>query len=211
MPLTHPLFNSSSYITLTLLFIFTLSLFIYVFHRGRFNILSSIFSPAANREFNTPVSNLHFTTLILSLFALMGYASMILSLIPAPENWTNLTLSMVATALFIGVKYLVVYIFTNTMFSGVERNFLSRYHQFTLIFGLICYAGRMILSFSIDSTPHNALIVSIIIGVLYCICATYMFFTTFMADFRLIFRLFLYLCTLEIIPVVAFVKALSLV
>ncbi len=211
MPLTHPLFNSSAYITLTLLFIFILSVFVNVYHRGRLNILSSILSPAANRDFNTPVSNVHFTTLILSAFALMGYASMMLSLIPAPENWTNLAIAMVVTALFIGVKYLAVYVFTNTMFTGVEKNFISRYHQFTLIFGLICYTGRMILSFSVDSTPHNALIVSIIIGVLYCVCATYMFFTTFMGDFRYTFRLFLYLCTLEIIPAVALVKALSLV
>ncbi|MBO7367900.1 MAG: DUF4271 domain-containing protein [Paludibacteraceae bacterium] len=211
MPLEHPIFNSTAYITLLLMFIVTLSLFIHVHHTGRFNILATILLPPDSRGFNNPVSNFQLMPLLLTAFSLLGYSSMTLSLTPIADTWGNLGLIMLSVILFIAVKYLLVMATFKTLYPDTEPGFISRYHQFTVLGGLLCLIGRAVLSFTVDYTTENAWTAAYIIGAIYCISAAYTFFTTFVKDIRSILRLFLYLCTLEIIPVLVYLKALSLV
>ena len=211
MPLYHPIFNSTAYITLLLAFTVAISLFIYVHHTGRFNILSSILMPADARGFNNPVSSTQLLPLILTGFSVFGYASMAMSLTAIADTWENLGLIMLAAILFIALKYLLVFATFKTLYPNCEPGFMSRYHQFTVLGGLLCLLGRIVLSFSIDYTMGNAKTTAIVIGVIYCMAAAYIIFTTFIKDIRSILRLFLYLCTLEIIPWLVFLRALSLV
>lgn len=210
MPLQHPLFNSTAYITLLLVFFFIISLFIYVHHTGRFNILVSILQPADTRGFNNPVSNTQLLPLLLTAYGMLGYASMAMSITPVEDTWGNLGLVILALIPFFTLKYLFVFTTFRTLYPDTERDFISRYHQFTVLGGLLFLLGRIVLSFAVDCTIHSARIIALIAGAIYCITATYILFTTFIRDIRSILRLFLYLCTLEIIPALAFVKALSL-
>lgn len=211
MPLYHPIFNSTAYITLLLVFAVTISVFIYVHHTGRFNILASILMPADSRGFNNPVSSTQLMPLTLTAFSLLGYASMAMSLTPLADTWGSLFLIMLAIILFLALKYLLVFSTFRTLYPNSELGFMSRYHQFTVLGGLLCLLGRIVLSFTIDYTMENAKITATVIGVIYCMAAAYIFFTTFVKDIRSILRLFLYLCTLEIIPWLVFLRALSLV
>ena len=148
---------------------------------------------------------------MLTAFGLLGYASMAMSLTALADTWGNLLLIMLAVILFIAIKYLLVFATFRTLYPNCESGFMSRYHQFTVLGGLLCLLGRIVLSFTVDYTMENAKITAIVIGVIYCVAAAYVIFSTFVKHIRSILRLFLYLCTLEIIPWLVFLRALSLV
>lgn len=211
MPLSHPIFNSTLFTSLMLIFILIISLFFFVHHTGVSNVLITILQPASDRGFNNPVSNTQVLSIVISAYALFGYSTMFLSLAPIADTWGNLGMVAGTTFLFLAAKYLLVFSTFETLYPGAERGFMSRYHQFTVLGGLLCLIGRAILSYTIDYTSQNAVTMAYIIGIIYCICASYIFYTTFIRDIRSIFRLFLYLCTLEIIPTLVYIKALSLI
>jgi len=209
MPIYHPLLNSNIFITLALLFLVSMSIFISINHRAKFNILRAIFNPAAARDFNTPISSFSLSSIVLTIFALLGYGVLLLYIIPAPETWLNLGIAIAVIFLFFTIKYVVILLFFNTMFKGVEKNFLTRYHHFNVLTGIVCFVSCMLLAFSFDSSHTNVVITSAVIGLLYCAGASYIFITTFFDNLLSVVRLFLYLCTLEILPALTLVSALS--
>lgn len=209
MPIHHPLINSNLYITVTLLFLLAVSLFFNVHHRKGFNILMAIYRPASLRDYNTPVASLQITSLIISIFALIGYSTMLLYLTGLPDVWANFGICTVVTLLFFAIKYLIIKIFFGTMYNGTEPKFLSRYHQLTVLFGVLTYIAIIILAFTIDINIQNATILALIVGLLYCASICYIFVTTFFTNITSVLALFLYLCTLEILPVMVLVKFLS--
>lgn len=211
MPIYHPLINTNWYMTLTLLFFIAVSFFVYHNQRGSFNILASIFTPTSTRDYNTPVPNINIGVIILSIFALMGYSTLILYIIPAPDTWLNFGICIGIVFVFFLIKYLIINLFFNVMYTGVEKNFISRYHQYNVLSGLICYIGCLILAFTFDGSRHTATITAIILGILYIIGVSYIFITTFFTNLLSVLRLFMYLCTLEILPLLTLVKVLGLV
>lgn len=208
MPIHHPLINSDLYVTVTLLFLLAVSLFLNLHHRKGFNILAAIFKPASVRDYNTPVATLQITSLIITIFALIGYSTMLLYITGLPDVWADFGICTGVTLLFFGIKYLIISVFFTTMFNGVEPKFLSRYHQLTVLFGVLTYIATIILAFSVDISIQNATILAIIVGILYCAAICYIFITTFFTNIASLITLFLYLCTLEILPVMVLVKFL---
>ncbi len=208
MPLHHPLINSTLYITVTMLFMLAVSLFLNVHHRKGFNILAAIYRPASLRDYNTPVASLQITSLIIAIFALIGYSTLLLYLADLPDVWANFGICTGVTLIFFAVKYLIIKIFFGTMFNGTEPKFLSRYHQLSVLFGVLSYIAVIILAFSVEINIQNATILASIIGFLYCASICYIFVTTFFTNLASVLALFLYLCTLEILPVIVLVKFL---
>lgn len=203
-----PLINSDIYITITLLFLLALSMFYTLHHRKGFNILNAIFRPAAIRDFNTPVASLQITSVIMALFAAVGYATMLLYISGQDDTWGWFGICIGVVIAFFAVKYTIIDIFFRTMFAGVEPKFIQRYHQMNVLFGIMAYLACMLLAFTFDCTPQNAIIAATVLGVMYCISIAYIFITTFWQNILSIFILFLYLCTLEILPALVLVKAL---
>ncbi len=210
MPLTHPILNTTAFITLILLFTVSVSFFVYSNRVAGINIFSSIFTPASVRKFNNTAPNVNLVSLILALFALFGYGFLILQVVPIDKTWTSFWICTGILFVFFAVKYLIVALFFNTMFPGIERNFISRYHQLTVLSGLIAFVSCIILGFAIDCTGTTATIVAVINWILYCVGISYIFLTTFSTNNFSILRLFLYLCTLEFMPTLTLVKALTL-
>lgn len=208
MPIYHPLINSNIYVTITLLFLLALSLFLNLHHRKGFNILAAIFRPASVRDYNTPVASLQITSLILAIFALIGYSTMLLYLSNFPDDWLYFGICTAVTLLYFVVKYLLVSLFFGTMYNGVEPKFIGRYHQLTVLFGTLTYIACVIMAFSIEISTLNATILAIVVGALYIVAMCYIFATTFFTNLSSLFSLFLYLCTLEIFPVLVLVKVL---
>lgn len=210
MPLIHPILNTNAFITLILLFIVSVCVFVYSNRVAGINIFSSIFTPASVRKFNNTVSNVNLVSQILALFALFGYSFLIIQVIPIDKTWTTFWICTGILLVFFALKYLIVALFFNTMFPGIERNFISRYHQLTVLSGLIAFASCIFLGFAFDGTETTATIVAAINWILYCVGISYIFLTTFSSNNFSILRLFLYLCTLEIMPTLTLVKALTL-
>lgn len=208
MPLAHPLINSNLFITISLLFLLALSAFISVHHRKRFNILSAVFRPASAREYSIQVASGQITTLIMTIFAVLGYATMLLYVSGQPDVWLNLGGCVVAVLLFFCIKYYLVNLFFSTMYAGVEKDFIGRYHKLQVLFGIITFIACMILAYTFDSSSATATVISIVIGVMYSVSIIYIFIVTFFNNINSIFSLFLYLCTFEILPVLVLIKAL---
>ncbi len=209
MPLYQPIFNSSLYITFVLLFFVAIGGFIYNFHKSKLNILSTIYTPESVRNFNAPVPNTSLTAVIMAVFAVIGYASLLLYITRWEQSLVNLELCLAVSVLFFTVKIPFVALFFNTFYGKRSNGFISRYYKHTVLFGNLCIVGVMMLSYTLSTSTSTVWIITSIISILYCISISYIFISTFFENRGSFLRLFLYLCTLEILPVPVLVKVLS--
>lgn len=208
MPLYQPIFNSSLYITFVLLFFVAIGGFIYSFHKSRFNILSTIYTPESIRSFNAPVPNTSLTSIIMAVFAAIGYASLLLYITRWEQSLVNLAVCLAVSVLFFAVKIPFMALFFNTFYNKKSNGFISRYYKLTVLFGILCFIGVMLLSYTFNASISAVWIITSVISVLYCISVSYIFISTFFENRGSFLRLFLYLCTLEILPIAVLVKVL---
>ncbi|MCQ2337104.1 MAG: DUF4271 domain-containing protein [Paludibacteraceae bacterium] len=206
MPLTHPIFNSNLYITFVMLFFVVFGMFIYNYHKSKFNIIATIFTPESVRSFNAPVPNTAFSSVLLAFFALIGYATMLLYVTQMEQTLTNLAICLATSLLFIAIKIPIISLFFNTFYVKKAGGFISRYYKLTVLFGVICFIGGMFISYTFGASKMSIWIITLTIGVLYCASVSYIFISTFFENKGSFLRLFLYLCTLEILPLMVLIN-----
>lgn len=206
MPLTQPIFNSSLYITFVMLFFVVFGIFIYNYHKSKFNIIATIFTPESVRSFNAPVPNTAFSSILLAFFALIGYATMLLYITKLEQNLTNLAICLASSLLFIAIKIPIISLFFKTFYDKKASGFISRYYKLTVLFGIICFIGGMFISYTFGASKLSIWITTIIISILYCASISYIFISTFFENKVSFLRLFLYLCTLEILPLIVLIN-----
>ena len=142
-------------------------------------------------------------------FRYFAISSMLLYVTGLEQNLVNLAICIAATLLFLVIKLPLTTLFFNTFYTIRHNGFPSRYYKLTVLFGNVCFMGGIILSYTLNASVSALWIISIIIGALYCISVSYIFISTFFENRGSFLRLFLYLCTLEITPIMVLVQALS--
>lgn len=145
----------------------------------------------------------HYLLLILSI---IGISLVITKHFSTYVTWSNLSTICLYICSFIAAKLLAMNFYFRLFFGKRSREFLYQYVSLIIIIGLFCYMGYVIMQFSPLIPP---IIVIATIGVI-SICCNLLVFYILLKDFFnksfLTFHFILYLCTLEILPILVVIK-----
>ncbi|MBP5318704.1 MAG: DUF4271 domain-containing protein [Paludibacteraceae bacterium] len=145
---------------------------------------------------------------LLLIFAVFGYSFFFTNLLKDGGHWQVIGISAGVFVSFLVFKYLLLSVYLATFFPKARTNFVSQYFTMILFFGLFLFLAFIGLQF-MPQPVHLPILAIVAIGVLVlCGWLLYLFFKTFFNKSQYFFYFILYLCTLEILPLMIFFREL---
>jgi hypothetical protein len=149
----------------------------------------------------------HYILLVLSVLGLSLYATKLFT--PLQFEWKQIGLTFIGICSFLVVKLLLMNVYFRLFFGKKSRELLYQYISLIIIIGIVAYFGYTLLQYAPLIPP---IIIHTIIGII-CVCCAllviYILFKDFFNRPYLFFHFILYLCTLEILPILAIAKSLA--
>ena len=144
---------------------------------------------------------------LLLVYAVIGSSLFFVTLLGEDgASWKAIGITAAAFTAFMCVKLLMLSTFMATFFPRKRSLFVSQYLTLVLYFGLFLFAAFAGLHFT-PQALHLPILVVVAAGVLaMCAWLLYLFFKTFFDQGGYFFYFILYLCTLEILPLMLLFK-----
>ncbi|MBO4370009.1 MAG: DUF4271 domain-containing protein [Paludibacteraceae bacterium] len=205
IPVNESFFHSNLMVSIILVFIFYICTAFYIERQsGSLKTLGPLFGTATRRLTLQEILRRG----ILLCFSILGYSLFFATLLKDGGHWEIIGATSGVFAAFLLFKFLVLSVFLSTFFPTSRTLFISLYFTSILIFGIFLFFAFIGLQF-MPQFLHLPILIIVAIGVVVlCTWLLITFFKTFFGQSRYIFHFILYLCTLEILPMMVFVKLL---
>ncbi len=206
IPLTETLLNSDLLISISLLMCFVTLLLLKQRNSIFYASLQSIFSGELFFTGKITIGDQvqQYFLLLISLFGISMLGAY--SLPNTPFSWTLIGSLFTALSAFILVKVLIMQAYFRLLFTTRIQTFMYRYISLTIVVGMACFFAFILLVYAPVIPPA---IIYVLLGIVLCVyilSVFYILFKHFFCRVGLIFHFILYLCTLEILPVLFFIK-----
>lgn len=163
----------------------------------------------------TPNANIFQFQIYITLFSIGTFSIFIYELMsnPAKEfSFKTYLFFLLATAVFYIVKYLLFEIVGNTFFNKiVTQSYKNMYFSLLSVFAVIIYFVTILYTFEPVSWKYPLVIFSLCMAGIMIIFLIIKIFQIFYSKFIGLLYIFLYLCTLEIIPLLLLFRAYKLI
>ncbi len=185
--------------------------------KAKVHYFASIFKPNYELE-NTKVTAIEqWKHLLYGTFAIIGFAGLGVftnsqyTIIDYSENniWHIFGYLALFISLYFAAKYIVLRMYLFTFFTSIKKNAIKQYFSIIFYTGLIGFYVFIALVFTPNNIHYYVLFSYTIVVVLMVLLTFYVLYRTFFNKIDLIFYFILYLCTLEILPLLLLIKALS--
>lgn len=148
----------------------------------------------------------HYTLLLCSIIGTSLYAATIFT--PQP-TWEHIGFIALGITAFLFLKTLAMYCYFSLFFGKKAKSFTQQYISLTIVLGTCCFIGYILLQFAPSIPPIGIHISIAIIGVIYYLSILCILIRDFFNRLHLIFHFILYLCTLEILPILTIAKSMA--
>ena len=152
----------------------------------------------------------HFIQIFILVIGLLGYSLLFLQTAkPNTFSYELFFIFYAALSAFIMLKLTIMRTYFSCFYGKKSNNILNQYVRLIAIGGIFSFIAFILLRFTPNSThivwSISTLIFYIIISLSYC----YLLFKYFFNRFELTLHFILYLCTLEILPLLVAYKAVG--
>lgn len=143
---------------------------------------------------------------LLLVLSLVGISFFSASTLYAHPSWSNIGLILAGLILFFLLKIGIMQAYFRLFFGKRIQEFMYKYTSLTIVFGISCFIAFLLQLYA-PLVPqlllHSFLVFMLVI---YSLSVTYILFRHFFNRPCLIFHFILYLCTLEILPILILLK-----
>jgi hypothetical protein len=151
-----------------------------------------------------------FRNYLLFLFSIAGlslYASKVI--MPQYITWEKIGIIYLGISVFLATKILLTHLYLKLFFGKDSQLYTFHYINLSILLGISSYVSFIFLQFSPFISPLIIHIVMAIISICYVLIFVYLLFKLFFNKACLFFHFILYLCTLEILPILAIAKSIA--
>lgn len=149
----------------------------------------------------------HYFLFLISIIGTSLYASKVF--MPQYFTWEKIGFIYLGICSFFFIKIILTRLYLNLFFGRSSQLYTLHYINLSILLGIASYVSFVFLHFSPLITP---IIIHVIMGLI-CLCYVlifvYLLFKLFFNKACLFFHFILYLCTLEILPILAIAKSLA--
>ena len=146
----------------------------------------------------------HYILLALSIIG----ASLFIAKLFIPNHFCVPLIGNIALSIccFLGAKLVLMTSYFSLFFGRRHKTLIYQYISLIIVLGFTCYIGYVLLQFSPFIPLPFILTIVAIIGLCITLAMIYILLKDFFNRGYLIFHFILYLCTLEILPILAIIK-----
>ena len=206
IPLTDTLLNSDTSVSISFLVCISILLL--------FKQRNSIFSASLQSVFTGDLFFIGKITIgdqiqqyILLLLSLFGISLLGAYTLKAEQcSWSIIGIGFAGITTYMLFKIILMQAYFRLFFGNRIQTFIYKYISLTIMVGIVCFFAFIILLYAplIPSTIIYVLIAAILLA--YAVSIFYILFRHFFCRGDLIFHFILYLCTLEILPLLFLIK-----
>ena len=149
----------------------------------------------------------HVKHYILLALSIVG-ASLFITKLFIPNHFCIPLIGKIALSIccFLGAKLVLMTSYFSLFFGRRHKTLIYQYISLIIVLGFTCYIGYVLLQFSPFIPLPFILTIVAIIGLCITLAMIYILLKDFFNRGYLIFHFILYLCTLEILPILAIIK-----
>jgi hypothetical protein len=149
----------------------------------------------------------HVKHYILLALSIVG-ASLFINKLFIPNHFCIPLIGKIALSIccFLGAKLFLMTSYFSLFFGRRHKTLIYQYISLIIVLGFTCYIGYVLLQFSPFIPLPFILTIVAIIGLCITLAMIYILLKDFFNRGYLIFHFILYLCTLEILPILAIIK-----
>lgn len=206
IPLPEPLINYD--MLLGLVVILGVAMLV-LLKQPRSLVIASIASIFNNDTFfakNATIGD-HAKHYILLTLSIIG-SSLLATKLIFPSQFSLVQIGIIAIGIgsFLAIKILLMTAYFSLFFGVRYKTLIYQYISLVIVLGFTCYLGYILLQFSPLIPLPLILTIIAIIGICITLAMIYILLKDFFNRGYLIFHFILYLCTLEILPILAIIK-----
>ncbi|MED9995671.1 MAG: DUF4271 domain-containing protein [Paludibacteraceae bacterium] len=206
IPIPESLINNNTLISILIL----VSVVVLILIKQRQSLfVSSLYNLYSNNSFLTGKITIsdqiqQYSLLALSLFGVSLFFAHTIQL--QSLSWNGIGYLFTMLAAYFVIKLIAMQVYLRLFFGSHIKEFIYKYISLTIALGLNCFAAFILLKYA-PLIPATFLYgYMLLIAITYTLSVFYILFRHFFYSFALILHLILYLCTLEIMPILIAIK-----